>query len=177
MVWFMNINLTDDRTTVGSYDNRSSGGVILMPKERHMRGGAPIQPHANALLCAKHAGRFRHWSRRTRASTKTRQRPSPSRPTRKGKIRNRASADFPLFFSKRKTPCRVWFLATTITLTFFSSLALGSLSVVTQPPIELGWLFGCCTPKRTAGGAVCETPQRPGFINHARSVVEFCELP
>ena len=60
MVWFMNINLTDDRTTVRSYDNRSSGGEFLMPKERHMRGGAPIQPHANTLLCAKHAGRFRH---------------------------------------------------------------------------------------------------------------------
>ena len=58
----MNINLTDDRTTVGSYDNRSSGGVLLMPKERHMREGAPIQPHANALLCAKPAGRFRHWA-------------------------------------------------------------------------------------------------------------------
>ena len=57
----MNINLTDDRTTVGSYDNRSSGGVLLMPKERHMREGAPIQPHANALLCAKPAGRFRYW--------------------------------------------------------------------------------------------------------------------
>ena len=56
----MNINLTDDRTTVGSYDNRSSGGVLLMPKERHMREGAPIQPHANALQCAKPAGRFRH---------------------------------------------------------------------------------------------------------------------
>ena len=38
----MNINLTDDHTTVGSYDNRSSGGVLLMPKERHMREGAPI---------------------------------------------------------------------------------------------------------------------------------------
>lgn len=62
MVWFMNINLTDDRTTVGSYDNRSSGGVLLMPKERHMREGAPIQPHANALLCAKPAGRFRYCS-------------------------------------------------------------------------------------------------------------------
>ena len=60
----MNINLTDDRTTVGSYDNRSSGGVLLMPKERHMREGAPIQPHANALLCAKPAGRFRHCQRR-----------------------------------------------------------------------------------------------------------------
>ena len=56
----MNINLTDDRTTVGSYSNWSSGGVFRMPKERHMRGGAPIQPHANALLCAKHAGRFRY---------------------------------------------------------------------------------------------------------------------
>ena len=63
MVWFMNINLTDDRTTVGSYDNRSSGGVFLMPKERYMREGAPIQPHANALLCAKPAGRFGHWAR------------------------------------------------------------------------------------------------------------------
>ena len=60
MVWFMNINLTDDRTTVGSYDNRSSGGVLLMPKERHMREGVPIQPHAHALQCAKPAGRFRH---------------------------------------------------------------------------------------------------------------------
>ena len=60
MVWFMNINLTDDRTTVGSYDNRSSGGVLLMPKERHMREGAPIQPHAHALQCAKPAGRFLH---------------------------------------------------------------------------------------------------------------------
>ena len=59
-VWFMDINLTDDRTTVGSYDNRSSGGVLLVPKERHMREGAFIQPHANALLCAKSAGRFRH---------------------------------------------------------------------------------------------------------------------
>ena len=57
----MNINLTDDRTTVGSYDNRSSGGVLLMPKERHMREGAPIQPHAHALQCAKPAGRFPHW--------------------------------------------------------------------------------------------------------------------
>ena len=57
----MNINLTDDRTTVGSYDNRSSGGVLLMPKERHMREGAPIQPHAHALQCAKPAGRFAHW--------------------------------------------------------------------------------------------------------------------
>ena len=56
----MNINLTDDRTTVGSYDNRSSGGVLLVPKERHMREGAPIQPHANALLRAKPAGRFAH---------------------------------------------------------------------------------------------------------------------
>ena len=60
----MNINLTDDRTAVGSYDNRSSGGVLLMPKERHMREGAPIQPHANALLCAKPAGRFRHCTTR-----------------------------------------------------------------------------------------------------------------
>ena len=58
----MNINLTDDRTTVGSYDNRSSGGVLLMPKERHMREGAPIQPHAHALQCAKPAGRFPHWA-------------------------------------------------------------------------------------------------------------------
>ena len=32
--------------------------------------------------------------------------------------------------------------------------------------IELGWLFGCRTPKRTAGGAVRETTQRPGFMNH-----------
>ena len=56
----MNINLTDDRTTVGSYDNRSSGGVLLMPKERHMRKGAPTQPHANALVCVKPTGRFRH---------------------------------------------------------------------------------------------------------------------
>ena len=57
----MNINLTtDDRTTVGSYDNRSSGGVLLMPKERHMCEGAPIQPHAHALQCAKPAGRFAH---------------------------------------------------------------------------------------------------------------------
>ena len=61
MVWFMDINLTDNRTTVGSYDNRSSGGVLLMPKERHMREGAPIQPHAHALQCAKPAGRFAHW--------------------------------------------------------------------------------------------------------------------
>ena len=53
MVWFMDINLTDNRTTVGSYDNRSSGGVFLIPKVQHMRGEAPIQPHANALLCAK----------------------------------------------------------------------------------------------------------------------------
>ena len=60
MVWFMDINLTDNRTTVGSYDNRSSGGVLLMPKERHMREGAPIQPHAHALQCAKPAGRFPH---------------------------------------------------------------------------------------------------------------------
>ena len=60
MVWFMDINLTDNRTTVGSYDNRSSGGVLLMPKERHMREGAPIQPHAHALQCAKPAGRFAH---------------------------------------------------------------------------------------------------------------------
>ena len=60
MVWFMDINLTDNRTTVGSYDNRSSGGVFLMPKERHMREGAPIQPHVHALQCAKPAGRFRH---------------------------------------------------------------------------------------------------------------------
>ena len=60
MVWFMNHNLTDNRTTVGSYDNRSSGGVFLMPKERYMREGAPIQPHANALLRAKPAGRFGH---------------------------------------------------------------------------------------------------------------------
>ena len=56
----MNINLTDDHTTVGSYGNRSSGGVLLVPKERHMREGALIQPHANALLCAKPAGRFRN---------------------------------------------------------------------------------------------------------------------
>ena len=62
MVWFMDINLTDNRTTVGSYDNRSSGGVLLMPKERHMREGAPIQPHAHALQCAKPAGRFPHWA-------------------------------------------------------------------------------------------------------------------
>ena len=60
MVWFMNINLTDDRTTVGSYDNRSSSGVFLMPKERYMREGAPIQPHANAPLRAKPRGRFGH---------------------------------------------------------------------------------------------------------------------
>ena len=49
MVWFMNINLTDDRTTVRSYDNRSSGGVFLMPKERHMRGGGA---HPAARECA-----------------------------------------------------------------------------------------------------------------------------
>ena len=60
MVWFMNINLTDNRTTVGSYDNRSSSGVFLMPKERYMREGAPIQPHANAPLRAKPRGRFGH---------------------------------------------------------------------------------------------------------------------
>ena len=56
MVWFMNINLTDDRTTVGSYDNRSSGGVFLMPKEQHIRGGAPIQPHANAHCASNPEG-------------------------------------------------------------------------------------------------------------------------
>ena len=61
MVWFMNHNLTDNRTTVGSYDNRSSSGVFLMPKERYMREGAPIQPHANAPLRAKPRGRFAHW--------------------------------------------------------------------------------------------------------------------
>ena len=60
MVWFMNLNLTDNRTAVGSYDNRSSSGVFLMPKERHMREGAPIQPHANAPLRAKPRGRFAH---------------------------------------------------------------------------------------------------------------------
>ena len=69
MVWFMDINLTDNRTTVGSYDNRSSGGVLLMPKERHMREGAPIQPHAHALQCAKPAGRFAHcWQEHTHTS-------------------------------------------------------------------------------------------------------------
>ena len=66
MVWFMDINLTDNRTTVGSYDNRSSGGVLLMPKERHMREGAPIQPHAHALQRAKPAGRFAHCAYVTR---------------------------------------------------------------------------------------------------------------
>ena len=64
----MNINLTDDRTTVGSHDNRSSSGVLLMPKERHMREGTPNQPHANALLCAKPAGRFRHCFERARVT-------------------------------------------------------------------------------------------------------------
>ena len=68
---------------------------------------------------------------------------------------------------KKVPPCRVWFLTTTIIPTNFSSLALGSLYISTQPPIELGWLFGCRTPKRTAGGAVRETTQRPGFMmNH-----------
>ena len=31
-------------------------------------GGAPIQPHANALLCAKHEGRFRHCACDSRVS-------------------------------------------------------------------------------------------------------------
>ena len=66
MVWFMNHNLTDNRTTVGSYDNRSSSGVFLMPKERHMREGAPVQPHANAPLRAKPRGRFGHCRKRLR---------------------------------------------------------------------------------------------------------------
>ena len=63
MVWFMNINLTDDRTTttVRSYDNRSSGAACsLCLRNGTCAGGAPIQPHANVLLCAKPAGRFRH---------------------------------------------------------------------------------------------------------------------
>ena len=52
----MNINLTDDRTIVGSYDNRSSGGVFLMPKERHMRGGG-IQPAARECATVRQTGR------------------------------------------------------------------------------------------------------------------------
>ena len=53
----MNINLTDDRTTVGSYDNRSSGGVFLMPKERYMREGAPIQPQPRECATARQTRR------------------------------------------------------------------------------------------------------------------------
>ena len=85
----MNINLTDDRTTVGSYDNRSSGGVLLMPKERHMREGTPIQPHANALLCAKPAGRFRHCVRAPRASRARR----PSPPARRALAQHGAATE------------------------------------------------------------------------------------
>ena len=53
----MNINLTDDRTAVGSYDNRSSGGVLLMPKERHMREGAPISSRTRMRYYVRQTGR------------------------------------------------------------------------------------------------------------------------
>ena len=49
----MDQNLTDDRTTVGSHDDRGSGGVFLMPSERRMREAVSIQPHARTLACAK----------------------------------------------------------------------------------------------------------------------------
>ena len=56
----MDQNLTDDRTTVGSHDDRSSGGVFLMPSERRMREAVSIQPHARTLACAKPISRFGH---------------------------------------------------------------------------------------------------------------------
>ena len=49
-VWFMDQNLTDDRTTMGSHDDRNSGSVFLVPPERRTRKGAFIQPHARTLL-------------------------------------------------------------------------------------------------------------------------------
>ena len=58
----MDQNLTDDRTTVGSHDDRSSGGVFLMPSERRMREAVSIQPHARTLACAKPISRFGHCS-------------------------------------------------------------------------------------------------------------------
>jgi hypothetical protein len=60
----MDQNLTDDRTTVGSHDDRSSGGVFLMPSERRMREAVSIQPHARTLACAKPISRFGHCLRR-----------------------------------------------------------------------------------------------------------------
>ena len=60
MVRFMNINLTDDRTAMGPYDNGVQVACSLCLRNGTCAGGAPTQPHANALLCAKHAGRFRY---------------------------------------------------------------------------------------------------------------------
>ena len=64
----MDQNLTDDRTTVGSHDDRSSGGVFLMPSERRMREAVSIQPHARTLACAKPVGRLSFIMKLSRSS-------------------------------------------------------------------------------------------------------------
>ena len=79
MVWFMNINLTDDRTTkfilcssvrfnLRSYDNRSSGGVFRMPKERRMRGGGGVNPAARECATVRQTRRSFRALRTTRTT-------------------------------------------------------------------------------------------------------------